>query len=140
MYQKWLTGTALVVCAWTDIRERTLYSRTIGLYAVLAVIGLLAGKSTSIPELAISLIPGLFCLMISWISRQALGYGDSLLIAVIGISLGFWPCIWVSFSGFFWAGIWSGILLLGRTERKREIPFVPFLLAGFVIQCLGGVL
>lgn len=139
MYQSLLTGGVLAVCSYTDIRYRKIYSWITGIYLLLALLGHLASGALSPLGLAAGLVPGGVCFLVSWATRQGLGYGDSILIAICGISLGFWPCTLISFTAFFWSGIWAMILLCFRKAgRKKEIPFVPFLFLGMVLQRLGG--
>lgn len=139
MYQFLLTGAVLAVCSYTDIRYRKIYGWIAGIYFLLALIGHLAKGSMSPLELALGLMPGSFCFLVSWGTRQSLGYGDSILIAICGVSLGFWPCLLVSITAFFWSGIWAMVLFCFRkADRKKEIPFAPFLFLGVVIQKIGG--
>ena len=112
MYQKFLTLFIFAVCTYTDIRYRKIYGWSLVLYGILAMGGRILGRAAvntglmgtdaglvlnAAAELAsdliIGLLPGLFCIAISWISRQSLGYGDSILIAVSGISLGLLTCL-----------------------------------------------
>lgn len=150
MYQSIITGAAFVICTITDIRHRKVYKRTAVLYFLLAAVGQAAGlvfefiekgakqAGMSVAVLAAGLLPGIVCFAVSWFSRQELGYGDSILIMICGFSLGFWPCMWILFTALFWSAIWALILLCRRLERRREFPFVPFLLIGYVIQSAGG--
>jgi leader peptidase (prepilin peptidase)/N-methyltransferase len=139
MYQVVVTGIALGISSYTDLKYQRIYTRVLLPYFLLVVLGNLIGGTASLAEMGMGVLPGAFCLVISWVSRQSLGYGDSLLILICGVSLGFWPCIWVAFTAFFWAGIWAlAAHCLRGAKRTSEFPFVPFLLLGFVIQWIGG--
>lgn len=139
MYQCILTGTALFISMITDLKYHRVYKHVAVPYLVLAVSGHVIGGTASLMEIAVGIVPGIFFLAVSWASRQSLGYGDSLLLMIGGVSLGFWPCVWIAFTAFFWAGIWALILYrLRREGRSKEFPFVPFLFLGFVIQWTGG--
>lgn len=139
MYQYILTGAALGLCSVTDLKWHRVYKGAAAGYLILAIAGHMAGGTASWAEMAAGVIPGLLFLAVSWASRESLGYGDSLLLAVCGVSLGFWPCIWTAFTAFFWAGVWALFLFWFRKQnRRKEFPFVPFLLLGFVIQWTGG--
>lgn len=138
MYQYVLSAIILLICSYTDIKYRRVSKGIAAIYFTLAVLGhLAAGDSPG--ETVLGLIPGGFCFLLSWISRQGLGYGDSVLITGCGVSLGFGPCMLVSFTAFFWAGLWAmGLFVFRKADRKKELPFVPFLLLGVVIQGIGG--
>lgn len=144
MYQYILTGAVLGISSFTDWKWRKVCKSVMIGYLILAVAGYAAeyaaGGEAFRTELAKRLVPGIFFLGVSWVSRQSLGYGDSLLLAVCGISVGFQMCIWTAVTAFFWAGIWALILYRFRgKDRRREFPFVPFLFLGFVLQWAGGL-
>lgn len=139
MYQYILTGAALGISMITDLKWHRVYKSVAVSYLILAILGHAIGGTASPMEIVIGVIPGIFFFAVSWVSRQSLGYGDSLLITICGASLGFWPCIWTAFTAFFWSGIWALVLYrLRRENRRKEFPFVPFLFLGFVIQWAGG--
>lgn len=152
MYQRIVTGIFFAVCSVTDVKRRCVCHRDAFVYFVLAAAGRMAVILHSLlndggtqaaavcRDILAGLIPGGVCFFVSWSGRQGLGYGDSLLVLICGISLGFRSCIWLTFTAFFWAGIWAAILLAKRRGevRKSAFPFVPFLLLGYVIQGFGG--
>ncbi len=138
MYQNVLTGIVLLICSFTDLRYKKIYKAVAGGYLILAILGHTVKPIVSPAEVAAGLLPGLFCLLLSWISREGLGYGDSVLVAGCGLSVGLWPCITILFAAFLLAGLWAaGLLIFRRAGRKKEIPFVPFLLLGTVIYWCG---
>lgn len=134
MYQNLLTAAVLAICACTDLKSHRIYKKiTVG-YFLMSVPGHLFAGTFSLPSLAAGVLPGMFCLAVSWITRQSLGYGDSILITVCGVSIGIQKCVAVAVTAFLGAGIWGILLLLFRkADREREIPFVPFLLGGFLL-------
>lgn len=135
MYQKILTAAILTVCAWLDIRYRKVYGSVILVYILFAAAGHLACGETSILVLGAGLVPGVICLLISLISREALGFGDSILILASGFSLGLQTCAGLVIWAFFLSGFWALLLLCrSRTNRRKEFPFVPFLLVGIFLQ------
>ena len=156
MLQYWLTGSVFLVCMVTDIRHRVVCKKVVGVYIVLAVLGQIIGgiallegdltidekvvqvAMTSLGEILTGVIPGCIGLLLAWMTREAFGYGDAFLILGCGISLGLAGCMELVVWAFFFSGIWSLVLLvLRRVDRKREIPFVPFLMMGFVATMLG---
>lgn len=156
MYQKLLTLSVFAVCAYTDIKYRKVYGWSLVLYGILAAGGRILGRaamSTGLmgidvdlvlnaaaelaKDLIIGLLPGLFCILVSWISRQALGYGDSALITVSGISLGAPDCLQLLLTALSFAGVIGLVLLVFfRKGRKYDMPFVPFLFLGMMM--VGG--
>lgn len=128
----------MLFCSVTDLKERKIYKAVAGGYIALALLGHAAGHTAGPADLAAGLLPGAFCLLISWLSRQGLGYGDSVLIVGCGFSVGLWPCLTILFTAFLTSGLWGvGLLVFCRAGRKKEIPFVPFLLLGMVVYWRG---
>ncbi len=140
MYQYLLTGAALLACSVTDLKCRRVYKVVAAGYFLSALLGHLI-EGTAMPAGLISgLFPGACCLLVSWLSREGLGYGDSILILCCGISLGVWPCLSALMIALCLSGLIAVLLLLSRrVSRRKEIPLVPFLFLGVVIQWAGGV-
>lgn len=140
VYQMGLTAAVLAVCTYTDIRRRKVYKKVVLAYLLLAVMGRIAQGADAPGQAAAGLMPGLFCIALSFVTRQGLGYGDSILILICGVSLGLESCIYLTLSAFFWAGIWAMVLFCRkRAERGKAFPFVPFLLIGLMIQGVMGL-
>lgn len=141
MYQYLLTGTVLLFCSVTDIKYRRVYKTAVAVYYFLGLLGHLPAAPAVLVQTAAGLLPGACCLVLSWLSREGLGYGDSALILGCGLSLGLWDCLSVLFSAMLLSGIWAaGLLMTRRAGRKKEIPFVPFLFFGLLVQCGGLIL
>lgn len=87
-----------------------------------------------------AVVGGVF-LVVSKITREGFGYGDSLLILVMGIYLGFWELMEVLLGAFLLSALFAmGLLIVGGFDKKRGYPFIPFLLASYVIWTwLGSV-
>jgi len=82
---------------------------------------------------------GLILLGISFITRGQIGMGDGLIVCITGMSLGFTKNAMLLGFGLFGSAIFSMILLSFKlANRKKTIPFVPFLLCGYVGVLLFG--
>lgn len=144
-----ITVTGLGIAAYMDLRSRCIKRWILFLYFWAAIAGhivLIAldggcrgfedGKSLLLAEFAeilTGMIPGMLCVFLSLVTRQALGYGDSLLILICGASLGLTQCMQVIMIAFAGAGIWAVLQILFRkADGGKEFPFVPFLLVGAV--------
>lgn len=137
MYQQCVTAAVLAGCTYTDIRFQKIYKKAVWLYFALATVGRLTEGIAGLPEVLSGMAPGLCCLGISRATREGLGYGDSALILVCGISLGLWTCMETVMLAFFLAGIWAMLLLCRyHKAKKRSFPFVPFLLIGYFLQSM----
>lgn len=75
---------------------------------------------------------GLALLAAAFFTREAIGFGDGLLISVTGIYLGFWENMSLLFTGALCCGLILGIgVLTGRVRMTDRVPLVPFLLLAF---------
>ena len=78
---------------------------------------------------------GLVMLLISFASREALGYGDGMVMAVTGIYLGGTDNLVLLLCSLLTAGIGSILLLCAKHRKgKDSIPFAPFVLGGFILM------
>lgn len=86
-----------------------------------------------------ALIPGIVCLLLAWITRQQIGYGDGFVLLAMGCNLSLAQIGVSCFFAFAFAGAAALFLLtFGRKKRTYEMPFVPFLLLGYLCTLWEG--
>lgn len=128
----------LAFCSVQDIREKEISLWKLQIYGFL-ILGIFLSRFFiqknslfSLLEKGIfGLIPGLLFLFLAKASKEAVGYGDGIILLFIGISIGFWQCLGVLFTallGIFLAA--TMILILAGRKKNVRIPFLPFLLTG----------
>jgi leader peptidase (prepilin peptidase)/N-methyltransferase len=84
---------------------------------------------------------GVGLLLCSLLSHESIGRGDGYLFCVTGIYLGFWNNLFLLVVASVLSGIGALILLIAkRCAKTAQIPFVPFVLAAYLILLLGGSL
>lgn len=77
-------------------------------------------------------VGGIF-LLISKVTREGLGYGDSIGIGVLGIFLGFLRVLTViSITFFLLLCVSIPILWRKKMSKKYTLPFYPFLMGGYL--------
>ena len=114
----------LGINTWTDIRKKEI---CFPVFCLFLVGGILWRITEGI---------GIFAAIISALTGGEIGAGDGLLIIAMGSVMTAGELIGILFAALLLCGIYSGIqLLVLKKQRDIEIPFVPFLLAGY----LGGV-
>ncbi len=89
------------------------------------------------------ILTGLGFMLLSRLTREGLGYGDSLLILILGIYLGLWRLLAVLGTAFFLLLLVDLPLLAARQmSRTLRLPFYPFLTIGCLTLFLaeGGIL
>lgn len=85
-------------------------------------------RMTTIPDLLVSLLPGAILLFIGFISANAIGYGDGLMMFMVGPLFGVECMVEGMLLAFFVSAIVSILLIvLRKVNRKTTIPFIPFL-------------
>lgn len=68
-----------------------------------------------------------------YFSKEALGVADGVVIAACGIAFGVYEAVALCFIASLYAGGYSAVLLLTKkVGKKHRIPFLPFLLLGYV--------
>jgi leader peptidase (prepilin peptidase)/N-methyltransferase len=85
-----------------------------------------------------ALLPGFLFWVISYVTREKVGYGDGWILLLIGLYVGVSECAAVLMSALFMESVCLIILMaFKKVHRDNEVPFVPFLLAGLgVIMCV----
>lgn len=103
---------------------------------VLHVQGIVGGRSWL--DIGFAVLPGMMFWMLSFITREKVGYGDGWMLIMIGLFTGLWKCFLILLVGLVSESLSVLILLaVKRISKDRQIPFAPFLLFGMgVVTCL----
>ena len=121
---------------WTDIRRKEI---SLVAAAVFAAGSLIWTACTGRISTSFFIPVGIsaFFLVVSIVTKGALGMGDGWLMMALGIAMETEEFLVMLLIGLGCSAIWAGILLvILHNGRKAEIPFVPFLFLGYI----GGVL
>ena len=126
----------LLILTVMDIRTRQLHLGVLLLGFPLAVAGRITLGNIPAALVVAGGASGALFVIVSRMTEEAFGYGDSILITITGIFLGIWDLLAMLVTAFFLAAVFSGIMLSRKIyTRKSSFPFVPFLAAAY----LGGV-
>lgn len=130
---------SMTVLLWLALTDKRHLEIKKSMLCVAAVILLFAGSFTSkgvesrLGGAAFGVVILLFCRF----SEEALGLADGIIMFVCGIAFGLQETVTFCFFAAVYAGIYSAILLLAhKAGRKSRIPFLPFLLLGYVTKTL----
>ena len=135
----------LCIAAFFDLKKRGIPKKYLLAWGVLEISYLVFiviwEKNVSfLIEGVVGLIPGVLCILISYISKEQMGYGDGCIILLIGFLQG-WKIASTSFSlALFLLSIVAAVLLIvKKATRKTRVPFVPFLFMGYICSklCFG---
>lgn len=127
----------LAMCSVSDWRKKTIPAVLLVILSVVVGVFALFCDTISMRLRVIGVFLGLLFLLISTVTKEAIGYGDSWLILLLGIHMGYLRVIGVIFVASMLAGI-ASLLFLWKYHWKRTatLPFVPFL----SISYLGAIL
>ena len=149
-----LSLSLLIICSYTDIRERGINLKIIAAFSVSAVI-LLAGVFISgdrflilkrslmyepdLISIIYGLIPGLFLFAICRITKEAVGMGDVYVILLLGLMTGFEKTFAVLFLSMVMTAL-TGLacIAFGSRKKKDSLPYIPFVLGAFVSVMILG--
>lgn len=123
----------LCVLTWSDLKEKSVSILSIFISGMAFFVFRLCSTSGNWKGSVSGVFVGVLFLFISWISKQSLGYADSLIIMELGFYLGFWETLFMLGIAFLlsaFAGLF--VLLKCRWSKKASIPFLPFLLIGYL--------
>ena len=131
---KYLVTAYLGMNPWTDWKTKEIDSR----YTIIFVLFVCALKIYKKEPLYWSgIVPGILLYAVSLWKKSNVGNGDGIVIAAVGWALGI-EKIWnILVSGFLFACA-AGIFVWFKERKKEtEIPFVPFLMAGYIVEEYG---
>lgn len=131
MWQWLLLLLLLIPASIQDIKDKNISVVTILAGLTAAVIINIALAPNYAVRVFIYGIPGIFLLLCAWITHEAIGYGDGLVMLAIGNIVGLEDCVKILFFSLIMAGVISLVLMImKKVNRKSTVPFVPFLLIG----------
>ena len=132
-----INGAVLIflsICTIFDIRKKEIPLILAGV-GMAAAVGLtiwrIGDGSIFTAQILLSLLPGLFFLFVSWCTKEKVGYGDGILLLIIGLTVGFYQCLAGLCISLFLSAFFGELLLfLHKAKKNSRIPFVPFMTIG----------
>lgn len=124
-----LTIIFLGICTVTDLYQKQIWWPLSALFmAVVMALHIIRNNGT-LWEFLAGIFLGGALLFVAWATREAIGYGDGLVVAACGAALGIVEVLQLLILALCFSAVWSGLLLIFRkANRKDSFPFVPFLL------------
>lgn len=130
-------GILLVVLgiqSYWDLRYYAIPNK-VTIACAIAGIALSVAGDRGMTDFAAGILPGVVCLIMGKITKEAIGYGDGLLLCAMGTLIGWEELLSVLLHALMIAGMYSLVLItLGRRKKKDVLAFVPFLFLGVCIQ------
>ena len=127
----------LIIEALTDFRKKEVNIPVSAILAAGAVIMFFWGKDISLINTIIGLAEGVFLILVSVITKGQIGMGDGILLAACGLMLGGKDNMIMFFFACISSAIVSAlIMIIKKADKKTRIPFVPFMIPGFLVMVL----
>ena len=132
-----MTAGFLLICTWQDVRSGKISGKILALFAATGmVVHLLTGGGWH--TFVMGILPGIVILLFGKISGEQIGYGDGAVILVTGLFLTGRENIGLFFTGLFLSAAFVIVLFFtGKLKKQMSLPFLPFLLAGFVLRIVS---
>ena len=132
-----LVFIVLVIEALMDFRKKEVNIPVLGILVVAAMVMFFLGKDISVSNAIIGLAEGLLLILVSVMTKGQIGIGDGILLAACGLMLGGKDNMVMFFFACLSSAIVSVlIMIIKKADKKTTIPFVPFMIPGFLIMVL----
>jgi len=129
----------LIICSYTDIKKKEIYFKVLLPFFLTGVIAAAVSGREAVLAALLGAAAGIALLLLSFITRGAIGEGDGLVLVVTGVFLGISENLRLLTFALFLSALFSvGAMIIKGWKRDRELPFVPFLLAAFLIIRTGS--
>lgn len=131
----------LISLAVMDLRYRRVSSSMLMTGSALAAGYCLLFGRTQIWQSFGGLMIGLLFVVVSKVTGEKLGYGDSWLLCILGIYLGTWSLLELLLTAWMAAALTAiAVLALRRCRRGTVLPMVPFIMAGYIAVWISEIM
>ena len=117
--------------AYTDMKTKKIPLWTIGLVAALSLVScvvMVTDGVMDISEILLSMTVGGALLLVGYVSRGGIGYGDGLLLLAMGPLFGYRALVMGLSGAFILSALVSLVLItVKKCKRGTKLPFVPFI-------------
>lgn len=133
MVQQISVLAVLGICSYEDMKSRRIHAGWLAVFAGAGILLQIFEGKWNMVEILLAILPGLFVLLLAFVTRGGIGEGDGILLMIIGIFLGGAGVLRIFIYALFLAGGYALFLFfIKKKGRKYEIAFVPFLLLAFL--------
>lgn len=139
----------LSIASYTDFKERNIYIYHVCIQGIIGIALTAIDMSKSVVPLNINtvlcwlimpILFGISIIVLSVVTKGEIGIGDGCECIGLGLVVGIRECIKVLSIALIVCGMAAAIILTNKAEKKKTLPFVPFLLAGFMLNLLQALL
>lgn len=135
-----IIGILLFAAGIMDLKSKSISRGFIFILLLVCLTGAFIKKDFGIWNAAGGLLIGLCAVGLSMASREQIGRGDGLVIAAIGLALGFRECLFlVCIASGIMVLVSVGVLILRKGDRDTRLPFIPALFAAYAVCMAVGI-
>lgn len=134
-----ITGIFLAICTYTDLKGKCINICICLMFGIIGMVYRCIFENSNLISLLQAIIPGIFLMLVSILSKEGIGKGDAIVIGTIGLYIGGINTIIILFNGVIVSCI-TGIIFIAfmKKEKGYRLPFVPFLTLAFIFQVTNG--
>lgn len=123
----------LILCSISDLHSKKIPTVLLVVMSVVVLIFCFILCRKDVLDVTGGIMIGSLLFLVSKYTKEAIGYGDSWLISLLGVHLGGISLLEVAMTAFFLAGMISLAGLVWKHWKKTvTIPFVPFLTIAYL--------
>lgn len=131
-----IVGVWLGVLGWLDGRYKEI-PMWFTLLGGISGIGFCIWEGRAIESIVLSCLPGIVAVIFSRLTKEVMGYGDGIVVGILGLFLPISQLLAVGMSAFILAGVVALVLLVVFQKKgSYRIPFIPFLCVAYGIDIL----
>ena len=120
-----------IVCKEVDIRE-------IMALITLMVVYIFMDDTFKMINSIWGLLFGLLLIVFSKLSKQALGFGDAIVLLVLGVGFGVYRVIYIFMISLIISSVIAIIFfLLKKVGRKTQLPFIPYITIAVMVMMIS---
>lgn len=139
MIQKSIVLIMLAACSCQDILHRKILIQWLVYFSIAGILCWMILTKQPVTMLIPGVIPGFAFLIFSFVTHGSIGIGDGILLMALGIYLGAAMTVRIIVYAVFLSAFYALFLYFGKKKgRDYEMPFVPFLLAAFLVDIVFG--
>lgn len=123
----------LGIGSYLDIKNREIPMEFLAAFGCFGILCNMVLKYQSMKNIISGISIGIFFLLIGWVTKEAIGYGDGLGLCVLGLFEGWSGMIPLVFGAFLLSSVYGIWRIIGFREQKGDtMPFYPFLFLAFM--------
>lgn len=144
-----MTGVILLLWAVEDIRYKSIQNiHLLGGSVLLLIFVALEGLGMDVSgigrggvaDMVVGMSLGLVLLLLSLTGGNVMGAADGVVILLLGMIYGVWEVTEILLASLsLFCVMMGGMLWTKKIERKTRVPFLPFVLIGYLVVCLDTI-